>query len=283
MASKKSAPTDAELSAMFEGIGGDEDDASATSQAQASKPLPSETTETDENDPFAELKNLASASRTSTSSRPETPHLTATTSTSRTHTPAGHRSNVYTPTTGSGRSSEERAAAEADPQRLSVETEKGSRAQQASVQQSEEAEKAAGGSWWGGFTAIASAAVKQGQAALQEIQKNEEAQRWAEQVRGNYGALRGIGRSRDIFSVLMRRLLSPCRLKSSADFHKYHSDSRPTHLATRTPPNPHHTRPHQLPLPRSPHLSDLLPRHVASRRRRPDGNPAGLRIKPETA
>lgn len=50
-----------------------------------------------------------------------------------------------------------------------------------------------GGSWWGGFTAIASAAVKQGQAALQEIQRNEEAQRWAEQMRGNVGALRGIG------------------------------------------------------------------------------------------
>lgn len=50
-----------------------------------------------------------------------------------------------------------------------------------------------GGSWWGGFTAIASAAVKQGQAALQEIQRNEEAQRWAEQMRGNVGALKGIG------------------------------------------------------------------------------------------
>jgi hypothetical protein len=62
--------------------------------------------------------------------------------------------------------------------------------------------KQAGGSWWGGgwggiissATEAANAAKKQAEAAYQEIQKNQEAQRWAEQVRGNVGALRGIGR-----------------------------------------------------------------------------------------
>jgi hypothetical protein len=61
--------------------------------------------------------------------------------------------------------------------------------------------KPAGGSWWGGgwgglvstATAAAETARKQAEAAYQEIQKNQEAQRWAEQVRGNVGALRGIG------------------------------------------------------------------------------------------
>jgi hypothetical protein len=53
------------------------------------------------------------------------------------------------------------------------------------------------GSWWGGLvataSATASAAVKQAESLAKEIQKNEEAQRWAEQVKGNVGALRGLG------------------------------------------------------------------------------------------
>jgi hypothetical protein len=35
--------------------------------------------------------------------------------------------------------------------------------------------------------------VSQAQAAVKDLQKNEEAQKWAEQVRGNVGALRGFG------------------------------------------------------------------------------------------
>jgi len=62
-------------------------------------------------------------------------------------------------------------------------------------------EKQSGGSWWGGgwgglvstATAAAETARKQAEAAYQELQKNQEAQRWAEQVRGNVGALRGLG------------------------------------------------------------------------------------------
>ncbi|OAL71100.1 hypothetical protein A7D00_4763 [Trichophyton violaceum] len=50
-----------------------------------------------------------------------------------------------------------------------------------------------GGGWWGGLFATATAAVKQAEAAVQEIRKNEDAQKWADQVRGNVGALRGLG------------------------------------------------------------------------------------------
>jgi hypothetical protein len=35
--------------------------------------------------------------------------------------------------------------------------------------------------------------VSQAQAAVKEIQKNEEAQKWAEQLKGNVGVLRGFG------------------------------------------------------------------------------------------
>ena len=54
-----------------------------------------------------------------------------------------------------------------------------------------------GGGWWGGLLATAAstatAAVKQAEAAYKEIQQNQEAQRWADQVRGNVGALRNLG------------------------------------------------------------------------------------------
>ena len=54
-------------------------------------------------------------------------------------------------------------------------------------------ESSSGGGWWGGLFATASAAVKQAEAAVKEIQNNEEAQKWAEHVRGNVGALKGLG------------------------------------------------------------------------------------------
>ncbi|KAF4847802.1 Maintenance of telomere capping protein 1 [Colletotrichum siamense] len=52
---------------------------------------------------------------------------------------------------------------------------------------------AAGGGWWGSVFSTASAAMKQAEAAVKEIQKNEEAKKWAEQVRGNVGGLRALG------------------------------------------------------------------------------------------
>lgn len=52
---------------------------------------------------------------------------------------------------------------------------------------------ASSGGWGGWFVSAASAAVKQAEAAVKEIQQNEEAKRWAEQVKGNVGVLRGLG------------------------------------------------------------------------------------------
>jgi len=49
-------------------------------------------------------------------------------------------------------------------------------------------------------TEAANAAKKQAEAAYQELQKNQEAQRWAEQVRGNVGALRGMGKA-NVFTL----------------------------------------------------------------------------------
>ena len=46
----------------------------------------------------------------------------------------------------------------------------------------------------GRLFATASAAMKTAEAAVKEIQQNEEAKKWADQVRGNVGALRGLGK-----------------------------------------------------------------------------------------
>ena len=46
-----------------------------------------------------------------------------------------------------------------------------------------------GGGWWGSMFSAASAAVKQAESIAKEIRSNEEAQRWAEQVRGNISNL----------------------------------------------------------------------------------------------
>jgi hypothetical protein len=35
--------------------------------------------------------------------------------------------------------------------------------------------------------------MRQAEAAVKEIQQNDEARRWADQVRGNVGALKGLG------------------------------------------------------------------------------------------
>ncbi|KAK4097446.1 hypothetical protein N658DRAFT_478930 [Parathielavia hyrcaniae] len=49
-----------------------------------------------------------------------------------------------------------------------------------------------GGGWWGGLLSTATAAMKQAEAAAKVIQQNDEAKKWADQVRGNVGALKGL-------------------------------------------------------------------------------------------
>lgn len=133
-------------------------------------------------------------------SRPNTPKLSSSTASSNRRT-----AGVVTPSsTGSARTSEDKQAA---PRKSGESTRSFHQSFAPTV---EEPAKPApqpaeapstGGSWWGGgwggllSTAqeAANAAKKQAEVAYQELQKNQEAQRWAEQVRGNVGALRGIG------------------------------------------------------------------------------------------
>ncbi|KAK5153021.1 hypothetical protein LTR04_006295 [Oleoguttula sp. CCFEE 6159] len=197
MASKK-ALTDEELFAQFEGIGEDDSTTSTTTTTKApARAVQSNTApslQEEEEDPLAELTALASARPVS---RPSTPADRLSSSTT-----SGKRTDaVHTPSSsgpGSGRTSE-------DKPRVSVPRKSGEStrsfhqsskptvddvADQDLPQQKvfqappppptakgEEKKQGGGGGWWGSVFATASAAVKQAEAAVKEIQKNEEAQR----------------------------------------------------------------------------------------------------------
>ncbi len=176
MAEKK-ALTDEELMAQFADIPA-EDAGVHDKKGTAANAAGAEPASVDADDVLAELQNLAAARP---ASRPETPKLSNTNR----NAPRTSEDQVKHSTLSRelfegalGRSEESASASEP------------SKAPQAA---SDPHREQSGGSWWGGIFATASAAVKQAETAVKEIQKNEEAQRWAEQVKGNVGALRGLG------------------------------------------------------------------------------------------
>ena len=185
MATKKSkvAPSDDDLNKLLEGLGEDEAKAQATSKG-ASKSAKAATSQS-EQDLLDELENLGAQKP---SSRPHTPRVQSIKRTAATPPPAG-----------STRTSEEKASAarKSGDSARSFHTSFTPSATSSDLQEAEKKNPVAqpaetvpaeaGGGWWGGIFATASAAVK-------EIQQNEEAKRWAEQVKGNVGALRGFGK-----------------------------------------------------------------------------------------
>jgi hypothetical protein len=196
MAQKK-ALTDEELLAQFEGIA-DNGSSTATKTpvkkgAAASKPLA--------DDPLAELESLAKAKPTS---RPSTPRLSSS-ALNRNRSPVRREAAATPSSSGSARNSEDKQRSNLPPRKsgestrsfhqgltpTSEETPDDAPLKKAAEPESQQ--QPSGGGWWGSVFATATAAVKQAEAAVKEIQKNEEAQRWATQVRGNVGALAGIG------------------------------------------------------------------------------------------
>lgn len=202
MATKKSkavAPTDDELNKLLEGIEGE---TNAPPAKGASKSTKSATQS--EQDLLAELDNLENLGA-QPPSRPHTPRISSI-----------KRTATATPPPASARTSEDKAAVarESGDSTRSFHTSFTPSATSSDLQEAEKknpiaqpAEEvpaaASGGGWWGGIFATASAAVKTAEAAVKEIQQNEEAKRWAEQVKGNVGALRGLGKT-DSNSILMR-------------------------------------------------------------------------------
>jgi hypothetical protein len=68
------------------------------------------------------------------------------------------------------------------------------------VEQVQQQQQQSGGGWWGGILSTATGVMKQAENAYKEIQHNEEAKKWADQVRGlsggiDVGALRNYGKA----------------------------------------------------------------------------------------
>lgn len=174
----KQAPTNDELLAQFDDLGVDDGATQAAGGVQ----------EKSEQDLLAELQDLASQ-------RPPTPRISSTSNrspkrTSVTTPPPGRFSDDKSAPRKSGDSSRAYHTSITPPETTSSEA--------GDTPPSEKAGKTnagGGGGWWGGIFATASAAVKHAEAAVNEIRKNEEAQKWAYQVKGNVGALRGLGKS----------------------------------------------------------------------------------------
>ena len=203
MASKK-ALTDEELFAQFEDIPSAGDSAPSKRVIKPAK-ASADTPTLEEDDPLAELSALASARPPSRSSTPRLSSST-TSGTGRQKTPA----SSGPPST---RTSEDRPRAAAPTVRQSTESTRdyhlpqNVEASQASLGSSYETVRPAaspkpdipapaaggGGGWWGSVFTAASAAVKQAEAAVKEIRENEEAQKWAQQVRGNVDVLKAYG------------------------------------------------------------------------------------------
>lgn len=181
MPPKAAKPTSDELLAQFDTLGVKSGD-KQSKQIPASPAATADNAKAGQEDILAELDNLATQRP---SSGPGTPRLSADKPRSSTRSPR--------PSATIDRPSEDKAST-----RPSEETGRTSRAGAKQEQPKSEPEnmtqqESQGGGWWGGLFATASAAMKQAEAAVKEIQNNEEAQRWAQQVKGNVGALKDFG------------------------------------------------------------------------------------------
>lgn len=204
--SKKAGPTSDELLAQF-------DDLSTQASSRPAKPStkvrssgPAKSSQT-ENDLLKDLGDLAK-----TPSRPGTPSLKPNPASSAGASRSPVRTSTATPPPG--RTSEERGSNLRKSGDSARSTQPAYTPATTTTEESPEPEPApatAGGGWWGGFLSTATAAVSQAQKAVQEIQKNEDAQKYFEQVRGNVGVIKGLGMSRLFHVVRTPRKLTCTR------------------------------------------------------------------------
>ncbi|PBP24270.1 putative maintenance of telomere capping protein 1 [Diplocarpon rosae] len=225
MATKKSkapAPTDEELDKMLAGL---EEEGDAKTPVKGA-PKPTKPATQTEQDLLAELDNLENLGN----QPPSRPHNLSITSIKRTAS--------ATPPPVSSRTSEEKTAPRKSgestrsfhnsltPSATSSDLPEAEK-KTPIAQPSEEVPAATGGGWWGSVFATASAAVKTAEAAVKEIQQNEEAKRWAEQMKGNVGVLRGFGgelRSRALptFTNILHTLAPPISSHERLQIHITH-------------------------------------------------------------
>ncbi|KAI1338725.1 maintenance of telomere capping protein 1 [Xylariaceae sp. FL0016] len=207
---RSKATTNDEVDELFEGIGDD----SAPKKATKSKGAASKTrSDKPGKDILADLENELD---NDAPARPHTPRIKETKRTSTPQPAPGSRLSEDKPANAARKSTDSARALHASFTPSATSSELQESEKKGPVEQTVPA--ASGGSWWGGIfstaTATANAAMKQAEAAYKEIQQNEEAKKWADQVRGNVGALKGIGddlrhRAMPTFANILHTLAPP--------------------------------------------------------------------------
>lgn len=216
-----------DLLAELEDLGG----APANTTAKA---LPTNKAPGEDDDVLAELQAQLAAKPQA--SRPSTPRMSSSTTSGTTkvdHTPASSGPP-------SGRNSEDRlrnVSATTAPRTSGegrsyhrgvtpdVSSEK--QPQHADREVEEQSDANVGGGWWGSVFSAASAAVKQAETLAKEIRGNEEAQRWADNVRSNIGNLQTFStdlRSRALptFTSLISHIAPPISAHERLQIHTTH-------------------------------------------------------------
>ncbi|KAM0478259.1 hypothetical protein ACHAPX_005449 [Trichoderma viride] len=172
MASKKSkaAPADDNLDELFSGIGHD-----SKAKKPSKKPTSAAAKAIGNDDILADLESELAPQP---ASRPHTPRLKETIARRSTATPpiGDDKASAARKSTDSSRSLRASFTPSATSSELH-ESERRGPVEQAPPQQ-------AGGGWWGGILSTATGVMKQAEAAYSQIQQNEEAKKWAEQVKG---------------------------------------------------------------------------------------------------
>lgn len=172
MASKKSkaAPADDNLDELFSGIGHD-----SKAKKPSKKPTSAAAKAIGNDDILADLESELAPQP---ASRPHTPRLKETIARRSTATPpiGDDKASAARKSTDSSRSLRATFTPSATSSELH-ESERRGPLEQAPPQQS-------GGGWWGGILSTATGVMKQAEAAYSQIQQNEEAKKWAEQVKG---------------------------------------------------------------------------------------------------
>ncbi|KAF5603106.1 maintenance of telomere capping 1 [Fusarium pseudocircinatum] len=176
MASKKTKPTaaagdDVDIDELLSGLDRDKKPKKTTK----SKPTSAASKALADQDILADLESELAEQP----SRPHTPRLKDAT-----------RRSTATPPAGDPRKSTDSARslkATFTPSATSSELYENEKKPTSEPVQQEPAPQASGGGWWGGILSTASAAMKQAEAAVSQIQQNEEAKKWADQVKGIRG------------------------------------------------------------------------------------------------
>lgn len=200
MASKKSKapPADDDLEELL-GLGGLGNDSKPKKSTHKSKPTSAASKAIGDQDILADLESELASEQPS---RPHTPRIKETRRSTATPPTSDDRAApaAVRQSTDSARSLRATFTPSATSSELHEAEKQGTVEQQVQQQQQPpppQKVEQSGGGWWGGLLSTASAAMKTAEAAVSQIQQNEEAKKWADQVKGirslDVGAIRNYG------------------------------------------------------------------------------------------